>query len=122
MTRLYSPRYVLAVLDLARSADYYQHVLGFEIREIGDPGWRLAEKGDIILMLGHCPEAIPPARLGDHSYFAYILVEGLDAYHDQVKANGAQILSPPADKPWGMREFALRTVDGHRIMFGIPLP
>ena len=23
-----------------------------------------------------------------------------------------------ADKPWGMREFAIETPDGHRIMFG----
>jgi len=23
-----------------------------------------------------------------------------------------------ADKPWGMREFGVRTPDGHRIMFG----
>jgi len=24
------------------------------------------------------------------------------------------------DEPWGMREFGIRTVDGHRIMFGCP--
>ena len=29
-----------------------------------------------------------------------------------------EILSKPEDKPWGQREFGIRTIDGHRIMFG----
>ena len=33
--------FVLAVPDLARSGAFYRDVLGFEIREMGDPGWRL---------------------------------------------------------------------------------
>jgi hypothetical protein len=27
-------------------------------------------------------------------------------------------VKPLASEPWGMREFGLRTVDGHRIMIG----
>ena len=33
-----SPRYVIAVHDLERSARYYRDVRGFEVREIGDQG------------------------------------------------------------------------------------
>jgi uncharacterized glyoxalase superfamily protein PhnB len=31
---------------------------------------------------------------------------------------GAEIVKPLRTEPWGMREFGLRTADGHRIMVG----
>ena len=37
---------------------------------------------------------------------------------DEYHAAGAGFIQPLADKPWGMREFGVRTIDGHRIMFG----
>jgi hypothetical protein len=33
------PRYVIAVPDLACSAAFYRDVLGFAVREVGDPGF-----------------------------------------------------------------------------------
>jgi uncharacterized glyoxalase superfamily protein PhnB len=67
---------------------------------------------------GHCPEAIPPAELGDHSYFAYFRVDDVDDYHANVTARGVEIVKTLRDEPWGMREFGIRTIDGHRIMIG----
>lgn len=113
-----SHRYVLAVPDLESSAAFYRDVLGFEVRKIGDPGWRFFVKDGVCIMAGECPDALPPRDLGDHSYFAYIEVEGIDAYFELVKGKGAEILKELRDEPWGMREFAIRTGDGHRIMFG----
>jgi catechol 2,3-dioxygenase-like lactoylglutathione lyase family enzyme len=63
---LVRPRHVIAVPDLARSAAWYRDVLGFEVHEVGDPGWRWYQR----------------------------------------------------DEPWGMRELGVRTIDGHRMMFG----
>ena len=110
--------FVIAVPDLAKSAAFYRDVLGFEIREVGDPGWRFFVKDQCTIMAGECPDAIPPAELGDHSYFAYIEVDEIDGYFQTVKDAGAEILKAPRSEPWGMREFAIRTADGHRIMFG----
>lgn len=109
---------VIAVNDLATSARYYEEVLGFTVHEIGDDGWRIFAKDQCRIMAGHCPDAVPPKELGDHAYFAYINVDGIDDYYAQVKANNGRILKPLRDEPWGMREFALQTIDGHRIMFG----
>lgn len=111
-------RYVLAVPDLARSGAYYRDVLGFTIREVGDPGWRFFIKDACCIMAGECPDAIPAADLGDHSYFAYIDVDDIDTYFDELKRNGAEFIKDLRSEPWGMREFGVRTVDGHRIMFG----
>jgi uncharacterized glyoxalase superfamily protein PhnB len=62
--------------------------------------------------------ALPPAQLGDHSYFGYLVVDGIDELCAKVSMAGAEIIKALVTEPWGMREFGIRTVDGHRIMFG----
>ena len=111
-------RYVIAVPDLARSGAYYRDVLGFTVREVGDPGWRFFVKDACCIMAGECPDATPAHDLGDHSYFAYIDVDDIDASFETVKKAGAEFIKEIRSEPWGMREFGIRTVDGHRIMFG----
>ncbi|MEL6333303.1 MAG: VOC family protein [Cyanobacteria bacterium J06626_26] len=110
--------YVLAVLNLETSANFYRDVLGFTIEDIGDPGWRMYVRDGCRIMAGECPDAIPPQNLGDHSYFAYFVVDDVDTEYDNVIAHDVEIIKPLRDEPWGMREFGLRTVDGHRIMIG----
>lgn len=110
--------FVIAVPSLGKSAQFYRDVLGFEIQEIGDPGWRVYARDEVRIMAGECPESIAPADLGDHSYYAYFVVADAQSYHDEVKLRGAEILKAVRDEPWGMREFAMRTIDGHRIMVG----
>jgi predicted enzyme related to lactoylglutathione lyase len=109
-------RYVIAVPDLVASAHYYQTVLDFEIHEIGDPGWRIYINGACSILAGHCPDAMPIAQTGDHSYVAYWIRDDVDAYYQTIRDRGATILKPLQDEPWGMRECCLRTIDGHRIM------
>jgi hypothetical protein len=110
--------YVLAVPDLPTSANYYRDVLGFTIREIGDDGWRIFEREGCQIMAGHCPESIPPRDLGDHSYFAYIVVDDASEYYREFGTKNAEFIKHLRNEPWRMREFGVRTIDGHRIMFG----
>ncbi len=70
------------------------------------------------IMAGHCPDSIPARDLGDHSYFAYLVLEDASAFYSEVVANNAEVIKSLRDEPWGMREFGVRTNDGHRIMFG----
>ena len=113
--------YVIAVPDLQLSAAFYRDVLGFAIQTISDPGWLFFTCGDCTIMAGECPEAIPPSKLGDHSYFAYLQIEEIDSYYASVRAAGAQMCKTVRDEPWGQREFGVFTADGHRIMFGSPI-
>lgn len=110
--------YVLAVLDLEKSAAFYRDVLGFAIHEIGDPGWRMFVKDTCRIMAGHCPDAVPPDELGDHSYFGYFVVDDVDDYYATIISKGVELIKPLRSEPWGMREFGVRTIDGHRIMVG----
>jgi uncharacterized glyoxalase superfamily protein PhnB len=110
--------FVLAVPDLERSAAFYRDALGFEIREMGDPGWRMYVRDNCRIMAGECRDAIPAADIGYHSYFGYLMVDDADAWYKRAVDAGAEIVKPLRDEPWRMREFGLRTVDGHRIMIG----
>jgi predicted enzyme related to lactoylglutathione lyase len=120
--RLTGSRSVLAVRDLRVSTRFYMDVLGFT-RDFGDgsDGWSFLSRDEFKVMLGECADATPAGDLGDHSWFAYITVEGVDELHDEVARRGATILSALATKPWGLREFSVRTPDGHRIVFGEPV-
>ena len=110
-------RYVIAVPDLQRSVSYYRDTLGFEVLEIGD-GWRLLRRDSCVIMAGECPDAPSPGTLGDHSYFAYLEMDYVDDLYTATVARGAHVTKTLRTEPWGMREFGIRTVDGHRIMFG----
>lgn len=118
---LIHPRYVIAVPDLARSAAWYRDVLGFAVHAMGGPGWCWLERDACVILAGECPDALPPAQLGDHGYFAYVEVQAIDALHAELQGRGAEFIKPLRDEPWGMREFGVRTLDGHRMMFGQPL-
>lgn len=111
---------VLAVHDLDRSAAWYRKVLGCETHD-ADPGnWTFCRSGTVRFMLGRCPDATPATDLGDHSYLAYLRVDDVDAFHKRACDAGAEVLKPPTDEPWGMREMALRSPDGHRFMLASP--
>jgi uncharacterized glyoxalase superfamily protein PhnB len=112
---------VLAVRNLNGSTRYYVDVLGFKRDPIEAEGWSFLSRDNFKVMLGECPDERSASELGNHSYFAYLIVDGLDDYYREVVARGAKVNSEPADKPWGLREFGLATPDGHRITCGEPV-
>jgi len=109
--------FVLAVHDLAGSTEYFMHTLGFTMEWADEDNWHALKREDARVMLGRCPDAIAPAKLGDHSYFGYIAAKDVDALHAEFTAKSALILTPPADRPWGWREMSVATPEGHRMMF-----
>ena len=111
MTDLTRVRCVLAVQNLAVSTDYYTRVLGMAV-DFTAPGWTFLARGSFRLMLGECPDTAPTHETADHSYFAYVTVEGIDQFYTEVLGNGASLMQGLADKPWGMREFGVRTRTG----------
>jgi uncharacterized glyoxalase superfamily protein PhnB len=110
-------RFVLAIHSLEVSVPYYRDVLGMKI-DFEVPGWCFLSRDGFAVMLGECPDSVPARELGDHSYFAYVTVLDGAALFQELRAKSAEFIKTLTDEPWGMREFGLRTVDGHRIMFG----
>jgi uncharacterized glyoxalase superfamily protein PhnB len=119
--RVVHTHHVLAVKDLAVSATYFKEKLGFELNFTA-PGWEFLTFGDFKVMLGECKDAPWAHETGDHSWFAHALVENVDEVYAEVTERGAEIISKIENKPWGIREFSVRTPDGHRIAFGGMIP
>ena len=117
MSEITNVRFVLAVLDLEKSTDYYTTALGLTM-DFEAPGWSFLSRGSFRVMLGECTDAAPPGELGDHSYYGYITVTDVDALYVEYQQPGVTFTQSLASKPWGMREFGIRTLDGHRLMFG----
>jgi uncharacterized glyoxalase superfamily protein PhnB len=118
MARIVNSRCVLAVRDLALSTRYYMDVLGFTQDPIDAEGWSFLTRDTFRVMIGECADERPAAELGNHSWYVYWNVEGVDELYDEFVAKGALVSSKPTDKPWGLREFGLSTPDGHRIVCG----
>ena len=109
--------FVLAVPDLDKSAAYFRDVLGFRVLWGDATDWRLVQRDSVRAMLGHCPNDMPPSDLGSHNWFGYLEVDDINALHAEITARGATC-SEPVNRPYGMREVVVTTVDGHRIVFG----
>ncbi len=117
MTTIVRNHHVLAVPSVAASAKFYTSVMGF--REVlAIDGWRFVARDNCVFMLGECLDALPVQELGDHSYVVCLVVDDAEAYLSAMQEVGVELTQGLADKPWRMREFGIRTPDGHRIMIG----
>jgi uncharacterized glyoxalase superfamily protein PhnB len=117
MPKILQNHYVLAVHNVRESAKFYVEALGFTLTsDLG--GWIFVSKDNCMIMLGECPDDMAPSELGCHNYFGYLRVDDVDAYYAQLRQKGIDSLNGIADQPWGMREFGIKTPDGHRIMIG----
>ncbi|MFI5002784.1 MAG: VOC family protein [Reyranellales bacterium] len=113
--------HVLAVQDLDKSAAYFRDVLGFRVDWSEADDWRLATRGDVRLMIGHCPTDKRASEIGSHSWFGYVEVDNVDQLHGELSGRGAACTTP-RDQPYGMREIVVTTPDGHRIVFAHEKP
>ncbi len=117
MSEIIKSTFVLAVNNLEASKSFYIDRLGFT-EDLRVDGWSFLSRGECRLRIGECPDAIPMTAAQDHSWFAYVHVQDARGLYAEFTAKQVSIWHAIADKPWHMREFAIVTPDGHRIVFG----
>jgi catechol 2,3-dioxygenase-like lactoylglutathione lyase family enzyme len=117
MPEITTSTFVLAVNDLDASRRFYTEKLGFK-ETLRVDGWSFLSRGACNLRLGHCPDAQPISKFQDHSWFAYLHVQDATSLFKELVGKNVEMWHRLDDKPWGMREFAIVTPDGHRIVFG----
>lgn len=107
---------VLPVADVVRSTAWYER-LGFVVRA-SFPGYAIVAFDDAEVHLNEF-EDLPPV---DATFSgAYLRVADADAVHARWSAMGARTIVPPADQPYGIREFATEDLDGNLWRVGSPL-
>ena len=115
--KVQTTQHVLAVKNLEESEDFFVDKLGFEVR-FRVEGWVFLSLQSFHVMIGHCADDYSASETNNHSYFAYVNCEGIDELFEEYKKRQVEFTQEVSDKPWGLREFGIRTPEGHRIMFG----
>jgi uncharacterized glyoxalase superfamily protein PhnB len=101
----------LPVADVQRAQNHYREVFCFEVAwSYGEGEIGAVVRGDVTLFLR---KRTPPFEPVVH----WIFVSDLDLCYQELKASGAHITDPPAQKPWGLRQFTVVDLDGNLFHF-----
>jgi uncharacterized glyoxalase superfamily protein PhnB len=116
------------VADVAKAAEYYRDKLGFTIRGYffeDPPVFAMVGRDDdqtIMLSL------IKDGRGGSNRVYkpegidAYLWVDDADALYRAFQRAGADIVTPPQLRIYGMKELEVRDLDGYVLCFGEDVP
>jgi uncharacterized glyoxalase superfamily protein PhnB len=105
----------LAYPDLSGAIDWLTTAFGFTLRiRIGDhrAQMNVGDDGAIVLMQHPNAGAVTPLA---HSLL--IRVPNVDAHHANAVAHGARIHRPPADYPYGERQYTVADFTGRTWTF-----
>jgi catechol 2,3-dioxygenase-like lactoylglutathione lyase family enzyme len=106
---------VFFVTDVSASLAFYRERLGFDIGWIwGDPPTHANVcRGRISISL-----TLDPAAAGGAE--AYVGLKGVDAYFAELQNRNVAV-GELADRPYGMRDFAVIDPSQNRLVFGEPI-
>jgi len=119
---------ILGVRDVRKTAEYYRDVLGFRLDpEHGvcqptadEPGgvYAIVERGGAMIHLQIRRGDLPSRERQTFERDVYLYVTGLDALHADLEARDANIVQPPRNAPYGIREMVVEDPNGYRLAFG----
>ena len=101
---------VLHVQDVKLTAAFYRDVLGFTW-DFGDDAYAVVWRDNSAIHFVRDDRSPSGVHL-------FQWIKDVDAYHQELITRGAEVASGPLDQPYGIREFALRDVNGVGIVFG----
>ncbi|HWF54061.1 MAG TPA: VOC family protein, partial [Solirubrobacteraceae bacterium] len=121
------------VHDPDAALTFYREALGLELRnDVANEGFRwitvgAASQPDVEIVLTNYVNG----SAADGDAVAALLAKGalngvhlhtddLDATFEKVRAAGAEIVSEPADQPWGVRDCAVRDPSGNLVRIDQP--
>ena len=100
----------LPVADVERAQQHYRDALGFEIRWLHDGEIGAVSRGEVAIFFR---KSTRPFAAVVHWVFA----DDIDATYKELQSLGANIVEPLEQKPWGLRQFTVEDIDGHRFYF-----
>jgi uncharacterized glyoxalase superfamily protein PhnB len=120
---------VLSYENVGKASDWLCDTFGFSVRlRIGTHRAQLVfGDGAVILSearMGQRPgvdapdaAVVRPSLPGTPSHAVHVRVEDVDWHYERVRQRGARILQPPADYPYGERQYTAEDLGGHRWTF-----
>jgi predicted enzyme related to lactoylglutathione lyase len=109
-----SSRVLLQPTDFEESFRFYSETLGLHVyREWGSE----ANRGVVFFLGGGFLELSGSSRTRTSGNVSlWLQVRDVDAVGRRLKDAGVEVLGEATDKPWGLREMAIRDPDGMRLV------
>ena len=101
---------VLHVPDVEAAAKYYRDVLGF-ISDFGNQDYAIVWRDNSAIHFVKNDGSPSGVHL-------FQWVRDVDACYREVRERGAEITAEPGDRPYGIRDFNIRDLNGISIIFG----
>ena len=110
------------VLDIDRAVEHYQKILGFTADYLGgDPvEFAIMSRDGLAVMLRQVDETeVRSNESQGGTWDVFFWVRGLDSLAAELSRAGAEFVYEPMVQPsYGMKEFAVRDLEGYVLGFG----
>ncbi len=111
LTSIGPPVPELPVADVERAQQHYRDVLGFET------GWLYPGKEIGAVSRGHATVFFRKREEPFEPVVHWVFADDIDASYAELQSLGANIVEPLETKPWGLRQFTVRDLDGNIFYF-----
>jgi uncharacterized glyoxalase superfamily protein PhnB len=109
---------VLAYADVREAVEWLCRSFGFVERlRIGDHRAQLAFGEGAVVVSGRPAGPGASGASGGLGHSVMVRVADVDRHHEHARRSGAAIVSPPADHPYGERQYVVEDPGGHRWTF-----
>ena len=106
----------LPVTSVPEAVDFYTRKLGFTTAfTVGEPPTMAG------VNLGHVQLFLLQGQPNPRGCGVSFLVTDADALYEFHRANGVEILVPPDDREYGIRDYRIRDLYGYEFSFGHPI-
>jgi catechol 2,3-dioxygenase-like lactoylglutathione lyase family enzyme len=109
----------LRMTNWARTRAFYVDGLGFAVEwehrfEPNFPVFaEISRDGLALFLTEHAGDCQPGGA-------CYIVLDDIDAFHQEIVARGIRPAEPPEEAPWGVKEMLVIDPDGNRLRFANP--
>ena len=104
---------VLPVSDIVIATAFYTEKLGFKL------GFTWGEPPTMAgVNLGHTQIFLEQGTPNPKGCSVYFVIDDADELYDFQRANGVEIVTPPDDRPYGLRDYMVQDLYGYRLAFG----
>lgn len=114
--------------DVEASIRFYHEAVGFAVAQRfereGKVAGAIITAGDIRIVLNQDDGKLGWDRIKGQGCYLQINVTAsadVDATAARIKAAGGTLLNEPADRPWGVRLFQFKDLDGFKVGVSTPL-
>ncbi|MFN2399216.1 MAG: VOC family protein [Gemmatimonadaceae bacterium] len=103
----------LPVSDVLAAVEFYTKRLGFKLAFTwGDPPQMAG------VNLGHVQMFLEQGTPNPNGCSVYFVIGDADELYEFQRASGTDIVEPPGDKPYGLRDYRVRDLYGYELAFG----